>query len=65
MWWTLPICLSVRDMDHAVRVAHDRHVFGLFARADWLRLFRGVGFQPQVRQDPWGRELFLAVKPEH
>ena len=38
----------LRTPDGAVRVQHDRHVEGLFARADWLRLFEAAGFRPQV-----------------
>jgi hypothetical protein len=49
----------------AVRVEHDRHIFGLFQRADWLRLLSGAGFLPRVLQDPWGGEVFVALKPEN
>ncbi len=31
-----------------VQVVHDRHICGLFARADWLRLLREVGFETRV-----------------
>jgi hypothetical protein len=55
----------LHDTDNAVRVEHDRHIFGLFQRADWLRLLSGVGFLPRVLQDPWGREVFVALKPEN
>src|SRR5690606_39846537 len=37
-----------READGTVRVAHDRHVEGLFARADWLRVLAGAGFEPTV-----------------
>jgi hypothetical protein len=46
-----------------VRVEHDRHICGLFARADWLRLLREVGFEPRVVPDPYDRELFVGSKP--
>jgi SAM-dependent methyltransferase len=36
----------LREADGSVRVVHDRHVEGLFARADWLRLLAEVGFRP-------------------
>ncbi len=36
----------LREADGRVHVAHDRHVEGLFARADWLRLLRETGFEP-------------------
>lgn len=38
----------LRQADGSVRVAHDRHVGGLFRRRDWLRLLRDVGFEPTV-----------------
>lgn len=38
----------LREADGTVRVAHDRHVEGLFARADWLRVLAGAGFEPTV-----------------
>lgn len=55
----------LRDTDNAMQVEHDRHICGLFQRADWLRLLSAVGFWPKGLQDPWGREVFLAVKPEN
>jgi SAM-dependent methyltransferase len=36
----------LRDADGRARVEHDRHVEGLFARSDWLRLLRETGFDP-------------------
>lgn len=51
------------------RVEHDRHVFGLFAREDWLRVLRDAGFTPHViplehSEVPAGTvEMFVAVKP--
>jgi SAM-dependent methyltransferase len=30
-----------------IRVEHDQHVFGLFAREQWLDLIREVGFEPR------------------
>jgi SAM-dependent methyltransferase len=36
----------IRDQDGAARVEYDRHVEGLFAGADWLRLFGSAGFVP-------------------
>jgi SAM-dependent methyltransferase len=43
-------CL-LRDGDAAPRVVHERHVFGLFARADWLRVLTAAGFE--VRVEPF------------
>ena len=54
----------LRDTDGTVRVEHDRHLNGLFARSDWLNLLREVGFQPKVVSDSYNRELFVALKPK-
>jgi hypothetical protein len=53
------------------RSVFDRHLVGLFARADWLRLLRGVGFSRQPRVVPFDHsglppgslECFVAIKP--
>lgn len=37
----------LREADGRVRVEHDRHVEGLFAREVWLRLLSDAGFEPQ------------------
>jgi SAM-dependent methyltransferase len=47
-----------------VQIEHDQHIFGLFTRADWLRLLKEVGFQAEVIRDPFERELFVARKVE-
>jgi SAM-dependent methyltransferase len=39
---------TFRHCDGAVRVAHDRHVEGLFPRDTWLRLLRAAGFAPRI-----------------
>jgi SAM-dependent methyltransferase len=58
----------LRSPDGAVRVEHDRHVEGLFARADWLRLLSEAGFEPQVvpfehsELEPGSHEVFVATK---
>lgn len=38
----------LRESDGSVHVEHDRHIAGLFARADWMRLLSEVGFRPSV-----------------
>ena len=38
----------LRTSDGAIRVEHDRHVEGLFSRADWLRLLAEAGFEARV-----------------
>ena len=38
----------LRERDGSMRVEQDRHVEGLFARADWLRLLAEAGFRARV-----------------
>jgi SAM-dependent methyltransferase len=52
----------LREVDGTVRVEHDRHEEGLFARADWLTWFREAGFEAHVSLDSSGREILLAVR---
>jgi SAM-dependent methyltransferase len=59
----------LREGDGSVRVEHDRHVEGLFARGDWLRLLNEVGFDPKVipfdhsELEPGDYEVFVCRKP--
>lgn len=53
----------LHEDNHPSRVEHEQHICGLFPRAEWLRLLRDLGFQPEIIPDTEGRELFLAHKP--
>jgi SAM-dependent methyltransferase len=59
----------LRETDGRVHVEHDRHVEGLFARGNWLRLLEEVGFRPHVvpveHSDlaPGEYEVFVGQKP--
>jgi SAM-dependent methyltransferase len=59
----------LRAADGTVRVEHDRHVEGLFTRAQWLRLLADAGFQarsvPFEHSDlePGSHEVFVAKRP--
>ena len=59
----------LRTPDGAVRAEHDRHVEGLFARADWLRLLAEAGFDARIvpfehsELEPGSHEVFVAAKP--
>ncbi len=55
--------ILLRDEQGAVRVVHERHTHGLFARSVWLRLLRKAGFKPTVVRDKHVRDLFLARRP--
>jgi hypothetical protein len=52
--------ILLRDEQGTMRVVHERHTLGLFARSVWLRLLRSVGFKPTVVRDEYVRDLFLA-----
>lgn len=60
----------LREPDGSVHVEHDRHVEGLFARAEWLGLLSEAGFQPKSipfehsEFDSRTQEVFVAVKPK-
>lgn len=57
----------LRERDGSVSVEHDRHVFGLFPRATWLRLLTEAGFTPSVVEYPseesTGHEVFVGRRP--
>ncbi len=61
----------LRDDDGVVHAEHDRHIEGLFSRADWLRLLTEAGFD-EVRSlplehsevEPGSHEVFVAKRPE-
>ena len=59
----------LRAADGTVRVEHDRHIEGLFSRAEWLRLLSETGFQarsvPFEHSDlePGSHEVFIAKRP--
>jgi SAM-dependent methyltransferase len=58
----------LREPDGTMRVEHDRHVDGLFSRADWLRLLAEAGFEPRVvpfehTEIDYAAEVFVGRKP--
>ena len=59
--------ILIRDAQGNMRVEHERHTYGLFKRAEWMRLLREVGFEPNrggALRDDFGRDLFMARRPE-
>lgn len=46
--YTVDYAFMLRGADGNVRVEHDRHVEGLFARGEWLRLLREAGFDAEA-----------------
>jgi hypothetical protein len=59
----------LRESDGSVKVEHERHLEGLFPRADWLCLLSDVGFHPRVvpfdhpEFEPGTYELFVGSRP--
>lgn len=59
----------LRSGDGSIRAEHDRHVEGLFARADWIRLLSQAGFLARSVPselsdlDPTTHEVLVAKKP--
>lgn len=52
----------LREGAEPLRVVHDRHVMGVFARGDWVRLLQEVGFVTDSLVDPWERDVFVGVR---
>jgi SAM-dependent methyltransferase len=50
----------LREATGDVRAVHDRHVEGLFTRAQWLSWFAAAGIPATSDLDPWCRDVFLA-----
>jgi trans-aconitate methyltransferase len=59
----------LKERDGSVRVEHDRHVEGLFARTEWLKWLSEAGFEPYVvpvehsELEPKQYEMFVAARP--
>jgi SAM-dependent methyltransferase len=59
----------LRDESGTVDVIRDRHILGLFPRADWLEMIAGAGFEPLAvpfehsSYRGSGREVFLGMRP--
>jgi SAM-dependent methyltransferase len=54
--------ILIRDREGNTRLEHDRHTYGLFKRAEWLRLMRDVGFELNTISsvvDDFERDLFV------
>jgi hypothetical protein len=66
--YTVDYVYLLREADGSVRAEPDRHIEGLFARADWLRLLAAAGFDSKVLPleisdvDPGKHEVFVCVK---
>ncbi len=67
--YTVDFAYLLNERSGSVLVEQDRHVLGLFAQAEWLRLLADVGFEARAvsfrhsEPEPSAREVFLAIKP--
>jgi SAM-dependent methyltransferase len=52
----------LRAGDGTVTVEHDRHVEGLFSRAQWLSWLSDAGFVADGEEDAWGRTVFIGTR---
>ncbi|HSC70769.1 MAG TPA: class I SAM-dependent methyltransferase [Candidatus Methylomirabilis sp.] len=60
--YLVELAFLFRTANGVVTMLHDRHVQGLFSRADWLATFQAVGLAATASLDPWERDVFLAIK---
>lgn len=60
--YTVDYAFLLRSATGSVRVVHDRHVEGLFARARWLEWFERAGIPATSAIDAWGRDVFLGTR---
>jgi len=67
--YVVDYAIMLRGPDGSLRVEHDRHVEGLFPRADWLKLLTEAGFRASVvpfdhsELEPGAYEVFIGRKP--
>lgn len=52
----------LRGSDGTVTVDHDRHVEGLFPRAQWLEWLADGGLPARRQVDRWGRDVFVGIR---
>ncbi len=60
--YTTEFAFLLREGEN-VQVERDRHICGLFARDDWLRLLHTVGFVPRALMDNYERMVFIGARP--
>ena len=66
--YVVDYAILLRDADGSVRIEHDRHIEGLFPRAEWLRFLSEAGFDAKVvpfehSEVETKHEIFIAIKP--
>ena len=61
--YTVEYAYVLRENGQPTRVEHERHICGLFPRAEWVRLLHEVGLRPEITRDHYGRDIFVARRP--
>lgn len=62
--YSVDFAYMLRERNEPVRVEHETHLMGLFSREEWLLWLRRAGFDPQMLEDPYEREVFVGVKAD-
>jgi SAM-dependent methyltransferase len=57
--YTVEYAFLLRSADGTVAMDYDRHVEGLFTRAQWLQWLAEAGLPARGIIDPWGRDVFV------
>ena len=60
--YTTEYVYLLREGLQPTRVEYDRHLCGLFPRAEWMESLHAAGGEPQIVHDPYDRDVFLARK---
>jgi hypothetical protein len=61
--YTVDFAYMLREGNGPLRFENDTLVMGLFSRDEWLPWLRTAGFTASAVDDPYGREVFVGVKP--
>ncbi len=61
--YTTEYAYLLREYGQPTYIEHEQHIHGLFPRAEWVRLLREEGFQPEMTRDRYGRDIFVARRP--
>lgn len=62
--YTVDYVYVLRQGDEPTRIEHDQHICGLYSRDQWMQLANEVGFEMDSVVDLFGRDVFIAHKPE-
>lgn len=66
--YTVDYTFLLRDADGSIQGVHDRHVEGLFSRADWMRVLVESGFEPvrvpfaHSEAEPGPLDVFIGIR---